>query len=903
MAAATASSPNNPLTPTSIAMALKRTTLDLIVKTGAAVVDTVAVAGAAAVGISSGGLSTPGNMPRGTRTSVDPGDNFPASKNTSGYTGTIKTGVGPMAAGAGYYQSTGSLGGGGGGGGGGGKYSSSLDQQGTPPRTTPQQQQRRENSDISPGGITTTSTTLEMLSPPAPRNCLTRPEVALCLLSEVACERDEELRQHLPALLHIAILHADSTNPLVRQEACQLLQYLLYSLACKPLEGRHGRGGGAGSKNNGGGGGFNQALGGVGGASHSNTEPGTDYARVAGVIGYLQFLGGEALWVWEFPTVAQPWVPSAGYVAAFVQIVAECFYFDSSLRERWSAEALKWACCAASRHAASRSHQVFCALAPQLSSAACTALLAALQKCLQSASAQGLDTAVEILCTLRVLLANTPQQKLVIYPHLLAACVALLCSSVVRIGELAAALLIQLLDALDLSSASVQTALISVLPLDAALDSSYSENINENEAVGNVARKLSIEGDLEIQQNKSIHQRVLWPLGNGLLAGALDIEDDLSAGGPWLALQQLLVKCLFQTETEALALEGMAAIARQIASAGVRRGGAGGGGGWRNRKTSSGGGVGRYAVVGSRSSITAMQDTTNYMVPFGGTLGLNYHGGGGGGGGGLEMVIGKTEIGLAISLAASLPWLCVHVGAGELADSTAIFLADMAAAYAVLGWEQLAAVLAVLSEGPPPLSLPGADATASWLPELVEVICSVLFPTYARIVVQRLMETVQRAEERYQSAALSCLGAIFNTPGLDLGKESSVWFVRDSHLVELLSTEVGGPLGPKVLEVLQALAAFKSDDGDDCDGGLSAGALEWPYCMDDLGESNKVCAEALKRVVDACPGSAELVRADHNSKMHSGVDGVGGDDGGANVGSEQLLPFLPGNVSAAGAGW
>jgi hypothetical protein len=873
-------------------MAIKRTTLDLIVKTGAAVVDTVAVAGAAAVGISSGGLSTPGNMPRGTRSSLDPGNNFPPSKTTTGYTGTIKAGVGPMAAGAGYYQSTNSIGGGD-----GGSYPSSSFslQQGTPPRASPQQQ-RPDNVTISPGGITTTASGLEMLSPPPPRNSLTRPEVALCLLSEVACERDEELRQHLPALLHIAILHADSTNPLVRQEACQLLQYLLYSLACKPLEGRNGRGGvsiGAGNKNINGGG-FHQAFDGLGGSFNSNTAPSTDYARVAGVIGYLQFLQGEALWIWELPTVAQPWVPSAGYVAAFVQIVADCFYFDSSLRERWSAEALKWACCAASRHAASRSHQVFCALAPQLSSAACTALLAALQKCLQSASAQGLDTAVEILCTLRVLLANTPPQKLVIYPHVLAACVALLCSSVVRIGELAAALLIQLLDALDLSSASVQTALISVLPLDSVLDSSsYNENTNENGALGNVARKLSVEGDVDSEQKKTIHQRVLWPLGNGLLAGAPDIEDDLSAGGPWLALQQLLVKGLFQTETEALALEGMAAVARQIASAGVRRGGAGGG--WPNRKIS--GARGRLAVVGSFSSLSAMQDTTNYnMIPFRGTFDLNNNNNFGG----LEMVVGNIEVGLVISLAASLPWLCVHVGAGELAESTAVFLADMASAYAVLGWEQLAAVLAVLSEGPPPLALPGVDASAAWLPELVEVVCSALFPTHARIIVQRLMETVQRAEERYQSAALSCLSAIFNTPGLELGMDSSVWFVRDSHLVELLSAEVGGTLGPKVLDVLQALAAFKNDGSGSGSGDLSAGALEWPYCMDDLGESNKVCAEALKRVVDACPGSAELVKVVSGSKMYNVVDGHGD---GANVGGEQLLPFLPGNVNAGGAGW
>lgn len=62
--------------------------------------------------------------------------------------------------------------------------------------------------------------------------------------------------------------------------------------------------------------------------------------------------------------------------------------------------------------------------------------------------------------------------------------------------------------------------------------------------------------------------------------------------------------------------------------------------------------------------------------------------------------------------------------------------------------------------------------------------------------------------------------------------------------------------------------------------------LEWRQCMDDLGESNKVCSEALKRVVDACPGAAELAKAS------SGIGGVESAVAGAGQ-REQLLPFLP----------
>lgn len=64
--------------------------------------------------------------------------------------------------------------------------------------------------------------------------------------------------------------------------------------------------------------------------------------------------------------------------------------------------------------------------------------------------------------------------------------------------------------------------------------------------------------------------------------------------------------------------------------------------------------------------------------------------------------------------------------------------------------------------------------------------------------------------------------------------------------------------------------------------------LEWRQCMDELGESNKACSEALRRVVEACPGSAELARAASAGLRPRGSPAEGG------VG-EQLLPFLPGH--------
>lgn len=56
---------------------------------------------------------------------------------------------------------------------------------------------------------------------------------------------------------------------------------------------------------------------------------------------------------------------------------------------------------------------------------------------------QKLDTAVEVLGTLRELLANAEPTKFLLYPQIILIAMSLLNSSVVRIGELAMAILLQ----------------------------------------------------------------------------------------------------------------------------------------------------------------------------------------------------------------------------------------------------------------------------------------------------------------------------------------------------------------------------------------------------------------------------------------------------------------------------
>lgn len=242
IAAATADS-SKPFTPSSFAQAIRRSTVDIIIKTGIAVADTVAVAGAAAVGtISASGLA------------------FSDDVMTSGRTRY------------GEYELNKVL-----------HSSSHSDPISEPIKFT----RRRDSSTRQIGKL-------------FPRNhkkrsSMSLPEGAICLLSEIVCENDEDLRPHLPGLLHIATLHLDSCNAEVCHEACQMLQYLLYNLSFKILENNP--------------------------TDESKAIYSSEYARVAGVIGYLQDVPwGERIWDWELPTLAQPWITSAGSVAAFVQI-------------------------------------------------------------------------------------------------------------------------------------------------------------------------------------------------------------------------------------------------------------------------------------------------------------------------------------------------------------------------------------------------------------------------------------------------------------------------------------------------------------------------------------------------------------------------------------------------------
>lgn len=74
--------------------------------------------------------------------------------------------------------------------------------------------------------------------------------------------------------------------------------------------------------------------------------------------------------------------------------------------------------------------------------------------------------------------------------------------------------------------------------------------------------------------------------------------------------------------------------------------------------------------------------------------------------------------------------------------------------------------------------------------------CGAMFPSYARLVFQRLLEAVERGGESQKGAAIAVMRAIFEVPGVDLG--SPAWFAEDSQLSGQLSGLLGGPLASQV---------------------------------------------------------------------------------------------------------
>ncbi len=237
----------------------------------------------------------------------------------------------------------------------------------------------------------------------ARRGALGRPEVALCLLAEVAYEHDEPFRAHLPLLLHAMLVALDAREPLVAGHARAVLAHLLHALA-----GRRAPPGGAG------GGG-----------------------QVARTLRHLAAGRGRRLWAAEDASLARPRPPSAAALGALANELVGAALFEPDLRERWAAEALRWALEAAGPRAAARSLQALGALRAAGGADAAAALTAALAACLACGAAAALDHAGQLLLALQAMVDGLPAGRLALFPQLVLAALAALCTPYVMLFRLA----------------------------------------------------------------------------------------------------------------------------------------------------------------------------------------------------------------------------------------------------------------------------------------------------------------------------------------------------------------------------------------------------------------------------------------------------------------------------------
>ncbi|GAB4840336.1 hypothetical protein Ancab_021103 [Ancistrocladus abbreviatus] len=267
------------------------------------------------------------------------------------------------------------------------------------------------------------------------QHSLTQADIALILLAEIAYENDEDFREHLPLLFHVTFVSMDSSEDIVLEHCQHLLVNLLYSLAGRHLE-----------------------------LYEVENSDGENKQQVVNLIKYVQSKRGSMMWENEDPTVLKPELPSAALLSALVQSMVDAIFFQGDLRETWGAEALKWAMECTSRHLACRSHQIYRALHPKVTSDACVALLRCLRRCLGNPVPQVLGFIMEILLTLQVMVENMEPEKVILYPQLFWGCVAMMHTDFVHIYCQVLELFLRIIDCLSFRDRTTENVLLSSMP-------------------------------------------------------------------------------------------------------------------------------------------------------------------------------------------------------------------------------------------------------------------------------------------------------------------------------------------------------------------------------------------------------------------------------------------------------
>ncbi|EFJ49201.1 hypothetical protein VOLCADRAFT_117341 [Volvox carteri f. nagariensis] len=253
---------------------------------------------------------------------------------------------------------------------------------------------------------------------------LSRAELVLCCLAEVVYEHEVD-PQHLPLLLHVALTCADHGEAVVSTHCQQLIVNLLYSRSAQMIDlspdlattpRAVSTAGYAGAATNG------------GAAATTDAAPPSFAAASPDAVAAAASLDGNLL-------------PSAAALGGLTVAVTEALSYEPSLAVEWGTRALDWAQHARSRHAACRSWQVLRALRPPLKADLAAALVLSLEACFQSGLMAGCEVAVEIITTTRLLVESLPPGRLVLYPQIWWAALALLHSPHVAVYRAALGLL------------------------------------------------------------------------------------------------------------------------------------------------------------------------------------------------------------------------------------------------------------------------------------------------------------------------------------------------------------------------------------------------------------------------------------------------------------------------------
>lgn len=269
------------------------------------------------------------------------------------------------------------------------------------------------------------------------QHLLSRADIALILLAEIAYENDEDFRENLPLLFHVTCVSMDSSEDIVLEHCQHLLVNLLYSLAGRHLE-----------------------LYGV-----ENSE-GENKQKVVSLIKYIRSKRGSLMWENEDSTLTRTDLPSATLLSALVLSMVDAIFFQGDLRETWGAEALKWAMECTSRHLACRSHQIYRALRPSVKSDTCVLLLRCLHRCLGNPVPAVLGFAMEILLTLQVMVENMEPEKVILYPQLFWGCMAMMHTDFVHIYCQVLELFSRVIDRLSFRDQTTENVLLSSMPRD-----------------------------------------------------------------------------------------------------------------------------------------------------------------------------------------------------------------------------------------------------------------------------------------------------------------------------------------------------------------------------------------------------------------------------------------------------